>query len=80
MSSNPDFSHFLGKARDAKRGGEPSWRSQSTGEKLAVALALNRADWLAAMGYSIPEAIARVGSDWISMVPDVAKAIANDDE
>jgi hypothetical protein len=33
---------------------------QSTGEKLAVAFALNRADWLAEFGYTLVEAIERV--------------------
>jgi hypothetical protein len=32
------------------------WQAQSTGEKLAVALALNRLDWIAEMGYSVAEA------------------------
>ena len=38
----------------------------STGEKLAVALALDRADWLKAMGYTMLEAIERVGPTWVA--------------
>lgn len=36
----------------------------STGESLAVALILNRADWLKQMNYSIVEALARIGEEW----------------
>ena len=39
-----EYRHLLGKARDAKLGGHDSWSVQSTGEKVAVALVLNRAD------------------------------------
>jgi hypothetical protein len=46
-----EYRHFLMKARDAKIGGIDAWRPQSTGEKVAVALVLNRADWLKEMVY-----------------------------
>lgn len=36
----------------------------STGERVYVALAANRADLLASMGYTIAEAVARLGDDW----------------
>jgi hypothetical protein len=36
---NPEYEHLLRKARDAQRGGIDSWSVQSTGEKIAVALA-----------------------------------------
>ncbi len=41
------LTQIVEKSRDAKRGGKDAWSVQSTGEKLAVALVLNRADWLA---------------------------------
>ena len=44
---NDRFAHLLRKSRDAKQGGPEAWAVQSTGEKVAVALVLNRADWLA---------------------------------
>jgi len=47
--------------QDAKMGELGPW---STGEKLAVCLVLNRADWLGKMGYSIFEAIDRLGIEW----------------
>ena len=43
---NDRYEHLLRKARDAKRGGHEAWTVQSTGETVAVALVLNRADWL----------------------------------
>ncbi len=74
-----ELRHFLGKARDAKRGGRDAWSVQSTGEKVAVALALNRADWLAEMGYSIAEAIERTGADWLRLVPQVERLLRAED-
>ncbi len=74
MSESPEYKHFLAKAEEAKLGGYEAWRPQSTGEKVAVALALNRPDWLAEMGYTIPEAIERTGN-WVRYVPAVAKAL-----
>ena len=38
--SDAEYRHFLSKARAAMEGGEPAWAVQSTGEKVAVALAL----------------------------------------
>jgi len=52
-----EYRHFLSKARDAQQGGVDAWSVQSTGEKVAVALALNRADWLASKNNTLGEAI-----------------------
>ena len=60
------------KAQDAKRGGHDAWAVQSTGEKVAVALVLNRADWLVEQDYTIAEAIERLvpsGLRWFCMSP-----------
>lgn len=64
--------HILSKTRDAKNGG---FGALSTGEKLAAALALNRADWLASMEYTIAQAIERVGPEWVSLIPTVAQVM-----
>lgn len=72
--------HLLQKARCAKHGGHDSWAVQSTGEKVAVALVLNRADWLAEFNYTIAEAIERAGQGWTSMVPQVARQLADEEE
>jgi hypothetical protein len=73
--SENEYRHLLGKAREAKSGGREAWGVQSTGEKLAVALALNRADWLAEFGYTLVEAIERVGPQWVALLPRVVRAL-----
>lgn len=76
---NDRYEHLLRKSRDAKRGGQDAWGVQSTGEKVAVALALNCADWLAQIGYTIPEAIERSGVEWVAMIPQVARQLAEEE-
>jgi hypothetical protein len=75
--SNPRYAHLFRKAQDAQRGGHDAWAVQSTGEKVAVALVLNRADWLAEHGYTIAEAIDRSGSEWVAMIPQVARQLVD---
>ncbi len=77
---NGQYEHLLHKAQDAKRGGHRAWAVQSTGEKVAVALVLNRADWLAECDYSIAEAIERTGQSWVGMIPQVARQLADEEE
>jgi hypothetical protein len=67
--------HLLRKSRDAKRGGRDAWAVQSTSEMLAVALVLNRADWLEEIRYTIAEAIERSGQEWVAIVPLVAQQL-----
>ena len=78
--NDPEFEQFLCKARAAATCGEGAWRVQSTGERLAVALALNRPEWLAKMDYTIPQAISRVGARWISMVPEIERIIRREQD
>jgi len=66
-----EFEHLLRKAQDAKAGGRNAWNVMSTGEKLAVAMALNKPEWLEAMGYTMLEALARIGPEWMSLLPRV---------
>lgn len=68
---------IITKARAAKNGG---FGVLSTGEKLAAALVLNRADWLASMNYTMAEAIERVGPSWLERVPEAAKLLAYEAE
>jgi hypothetical protein len=75
-----DYEHLFRKAHDAKRGGHEAWAVQSTGEKVAVALVLDRADWLAEMQYTLAEAIERSGQDWVSVVPHVARQLADEED
>lgn len=50
----------------------------STGERLASALVLNRADWLAEVGYTIVEALERIGRDWRECLTAARKVLAAD--
>lgn len=76
---NDRYEHLLRKARDAKRGRHNAWAVQSTGEKVAVALVLNRADWLAEMQYTIAEAIERSGQEWVAVIPQVARQLGEEE-
>ena len=53
--------------------------AESTGEKVAVVLVLNRADWLAEIDYTIPEAIERSGAEWTAIIPQVARQLAEEE-
>jgi hypothetical protein len=75
---NDRYDHLLRKARDAKRGGHEAWTVQSTGERVAVALVLDRADWLREIDYTIAEAIDRSGSEWVAIIPQVARQLAEE--
>lgn len=76
---NDRYEHLLRKSRDANRGGHDAWAVQSTGEKVAVALALNHADWLEVIQYTIAEAIERSGAEWVAMIPQVARQLAGEE-
>ncbi|RWL75153.1 MAG: hypothetical protein EOR69_31920 [Mesorhizobium sp.] len=69
------MAQLLSKARTAAAG---NFGVLSTGEKLAVALILNRPDWLAEMNYTLAEAIERVGPDWLRLIPAAARQFEQD--
>lgn len=73
------YEHLLRKTQDAKRGGHSAWAVQSTGERVAVALVLNRADWLAEFGYTIAEAVERAGQEWVAIIPQIARQIGEEE-
>jgi hypothetical protein len=73
---NDRYNHLLNKARQAMRCGRSAWAVQSTGEKVVVALVLNRADWLDELGYTVAEAIERAGQEWVAIIPQVARQLA----
>ena len=79
MNESIEYKHLIAKARDAKRGGQDAWVVQSTGEKIAVALVLNRADWLASMGYTLGEAIDRMSPEWLGNIPRVERELRDED-
>ena len=70
-----ELEHIIQKARDARNGG---WSVQSTGEKLASAIILNRLDWLEAMDYTMVEAIERIGPEWMALIPKAARALQDE--
>jgi hypothetical protein len=76
---NDRYEHLLCKSREARRGGSDAWAVQSTGEKVTVALVLNRADWLEQIQYTIAEAIERSGVEWVAMIPQVARQLAEEE-
>jgi predicted acetyltransferase len=76
---NARYEHLLRRSQDAKRGGREAWAVQSTGERVAVALVLNRVDWLAELDYSIAEAIERSGQEWMAFIPQVAHQLSEED-
>ena len=63
---------ILDKSRAARDG---HFGVLSTGEKLAAALVLNRADLLASVHYTMAEAIERVGADWRARIPEAARVL-----
>ena len=67
-----ELEHLVSKACAAAAGG---FGVLSTSEKLAAALILNRHDWLVEMDYTMVEAIARIGPEWMALIPDAAKAV-----
>jgi len=73
-----EYNPLLRKARDAAKGGRDAWAVQSTGERVAVALVLNRADWLAGMDYTLADAIKRTGAAWLELVPRVAQQLQDE--
>jgi hypothetical protein len=68
------LNHIVDKCRQARDFG---YGALSTGEKLAVALVLNRADWLAEMNYTIAEAIDRVDCDWVKRLRQAERILAH---
>lgn len=72
------YRHFLGKARDAQAGGYAAWSAMSTGEQAAVALVLNRHDWVNRMGFTMVQAIERAGPEWMAFADQVERQLRED--
>lgn len=70
---NPDLEQIVEKTHGALAG---YWGVLSTGEKLATALVLNRPDWLSDAGYTIADALRRIGPEWASLIPVAAELVA----
>lgn len=61
---------ILSKIRDAKNG---NLGILSTGEALIAALVLNRNDWLNDMGYTVTQALERIGPSWSARIPEISQ-------
>lgn len=61
---------ILSKIRDAKN---RNLGMLSTGEALIAALVLNRNDWLSDMGYTVAQALERIGPSWAARIPEISQ-------
>ena len=61
---------ILSKIRDAGNG---NLGTLSTGEALIAALVLNRNDWLHDMGYTVAQALERIGPNWSARIPEISQ-------
>lgn len=66
---------IIGIAHIARAGG---FGALSTGEQLAAALVLNRADWLAAINFTMSQAMERLGTEWLDRIPSASLEFAYD--
>lgn len=62
----------------AQRAAREGIGALSLGEALTAALVLDRNDWLRERGYSIADALDRIGTDWAARVPAVARQFQTD--
>lgn len=77
MPTNHTLEHILRVSRYARKEG---YGVLSTGERLGAALALNRADWLKEMDYTLGEALGRLEGDWIACIPQAACILRDEAE
>ena len=61
---------ILSKIRDAANG---NVGILSTGEALIAALVLNRTDWIIEMGYTVAQALERIGPNWSARLPEISQ-------
>lgn len=74
-----EYQLFLSKVRDIENSGKGAWLAQSPSEQAALALALNRADWLQETSCTLVEAIERTDPARISMLPRIVRALDTKD-
>ncbi|MCZ2496094.1 hypothetical protein GN316_04935 [Xylophilus sp. Kf1] len=68
------YAHLLSKTLEALRG-KHCWDQQCELDKVATAIVLNRPDWLGEIDYTLVEAAARIGPEWMALLPRVAHAV-----
>jgi hypothetical protein len=69
--------HLQQLATAVLEGGRAAWTKQSPSEQVAVALILNRPDWLASIDCTLCEAIERLSPMWRELVPVVERNLRN---
>ena len=77
MSREDTLAHLLRVARFARTEG---YGVLSSGEKIGAALALDRADWLKELDYTLGEAIGRLEGDWLACIPEAARILRDEAE
>lgn len=70
------YENAMAKVLEAASYGKDGPGPLSTGEALMAALALNRPDWLARMGYTIVDAMERIGAEWLAFLPRLAREVS----
>ena len=88
MAENTELRHLVGKALDAKRGGHDAWSVQSTGEKLAVAVAKKARNHMfesrgppqAAASASSAEESANMSPEMAAIIRDLQKELKEQKE
>jgi hypothetical protein len=73
MKKNWIYDDLYSRALCVQRDGVEIIGPWSTGEQLAVLLIVNRADVINKMGYTILQAVERVGDEWMREVFAVAR-------
>ena len=61
---------ILSKIRAAANG---NLGTLSTGEALIAALVLNRTDWITEMGYTVAQALERIGPNWSALLAEISQ-------
>ena len=79
VERNARSTFLLNRSRRAIETGHAGWASQPISERLAIALVLNRADWLEDLGYTIADAIDLIGKEWVSVIPRVSRQILDEE-
>lgn len=72
MSDDPVYDQIKSSVLSAHNG---HFGILSTGEQVTAALILNRADLLHEAGYTMAQAIDRVGDHWLSYIPEIEREL-----
>jgi hypothetical protein len=71
--------YLLNTVRYAAQHGRCAWTELSDCDRVAVALALDHADWLEEFGFTLAEAVEQAGMEWIAIIPQIARQLAEEE-